>query len=111
MRASSTDCYLTENLTDEQGIGHLSRPATRVLLLVLGLEDDIGHGHEVVLISITDEGEAGAKDREYVAQRLFLFGDLGAGIYGAGIGLCELWGRRFIQIGGDKTIIPLVDIF
>ena len=70
------DHDLTQDFTDEEGIRDTRADRCGVLLLVLLFEDDVRHGHQVVLIPIADQRKPRTKDGEYIGQFLSLGGDL-----------------------------------
>lgn len=59
--AGQADDHLAQDLADEQGVGDAGADLGGVLVRVFLLEEHVGHGHEIVLVAIRDEGEAGAK--------------------------------------------------
>lgn len=64
--AGQADGDLTDDLADQEGVGDLGADGGGVLLWIFGFQDDVGHGHQVVLVAIADESEARAEDGEQV---------------------------------------------
>jgi len=59
--SSLPDDNLADNLANQQGIRHARADGRSVLLGVLDLEKDVDHRHQVVLVSIADQGKAAGK--------------------------------------------------
>ena len=59
--ARQADDDLSDDLANEQSVGHARADCGRVLGGEGLLEEHVGHGHEVVLVAVRDEGEARAE--------------------------------------------------